>query len=553
MYFVTKEDLRTLSVLFFVLVSVIPVSGQWIYQNPFTPASPWSETHSVYSQQNSIYPGPYSQELIAVDTILLPPEDVGPEYSVPILTDLYPDGETYCFWFSTGKSIGKVICTYDSLSWIKVNPELYNYKTVCGRLAMDNARKVYALSDYKIHVFRDSIENDPFSPVVLEKIIDLSEFKPPFPDSLWTIKILWSGDILAVSKRGKIFVVKACNFNVKTRDLNEVVYNSAVVEEDGSFYLTTQSNVVKLRWNGIFINDIWTVPTGRSGTTPTLFGIAEPDKYLVIADQNRPFNLILIWRDYIPPDWQGIPGYDLRIAGIQPVTFGTVFPQVDVSPPENSLMVESNNILAVRYDTLYPGSSSFKPGIQKFTWNTQSRLFEECWLNKTIYIPNAMTSLSLPNNDFYGIGERFNGNTKQWTLEGVDWQTGNTSFHVVLGNHDEDMYNITANGIAIGYRGELVTMSKKAILRFRPWFPVSLTEPESVNRIKLYPAPSEDHLNIMISNPSKHQFRIVDMMGICNQDGILTQKLTRLDCSGLKPGLYLVWVEGYPPERFIKK
>ena len=71
----------------------------------------------------------------------------------------------------------------------------------------------------------------------------------------------------------------------------------------------------------------WTSPYRNgwghgSGATPSLMGFGEEDRFVVITDGEPRMNLVLYWRDRIPEDWPGVPDYDRRVAGVQPVTMG---------------------------------------------------------------------------------------------------------------------------------------------------------------------------------------------------------------------------------------
>ncbi len=73
-----------------------------------------------------------------------------------------------------------------------------------------------------------------------------------------------------------------------------------------------------------------------SGSTPTLMGTGDGDRFVVITDGQDVMHLVLMWRDDIPSGWEPIaPGKDLRIAAEVPVTFGN--PDAEVAYSEQSV------------------------------------------------------------------------------------------------------------------------------------------------------------------------------------------------------------------------
>jgi hypothetical protein len=86
---------------------------------------------------------------------------------------------------------------------------------------------------------------------------------------------------------------------------------------------------------------------------------------------------------------------------------------------------------AARLYVSYLGSSpKHQPfGVQKFQWNAARRRFEAAWVNREISSPSCVPLVSEPSDRVYLIGAREN----QWTLEALDWQTGESDFHWVIG------------------------------------------------------------------------------------------------------------------------
>ena len=108
---------------------------------------------------------------------------------------------------------------------------------------------------------------------------------------------------------------------------DEITNHSAFpVDENNSFYITTNKRLLKFDWDGQAISLDWQAPydfvgdgpvgtfAEGSGTTPTLMGWgAGNDKLVVMSDGHRSNNLLAFWRE-LPPDWQGVPGMDIHFA-----------------------------------------------------------------------------------------------------------------------------------------------------------------------------------------------------------------------------------------------
>ena len=73
------------------------------------------------------------------------------------------------------------------------------------------------------------------------------------------------------------------------------------------------------------------------------------------------------------------------------------------------------------YSQLASGLPGNAPtGIERFDWNPRTRTCDVAWSNPDIAIPNGIPTMSAATNMIYGIGSR----EGTWTLEGIDWDTG---------------------------------------------------------------------------------------------------------------------------------
>ena len=68
-------------------------------------------------------------------------------------------------------------------------------------------------------------------------------------------------------------------------------------------------------------------------------------------------------------------------------------------------------------------------GVQKMAWDPKARRFASAWVNTTVSSPNGVPYVSLATRQVYFVGARNN----RWTLEALDWKTGRSTFHYVIG------------------------------------------------------------------------------------------------------------------------
>jgi hypothetical protein len=243
----------------------------------------------------------------------------------------------------------------------------------------------------------------------------------------------------------------------------EHVSNSIAACEKGGIYVVTDKHMYRVQWTGSGLtldpaSGAWKAAyeTGSgqqggrlgegSGSTPTLMGTGDGDRFVVITDGQDVMHLVLMWRDEIPAGWEPIaPGKDPRIAAEVPVTFGD--PEAKVSCSEQSVLVRGYGAVVVNnrlgldiLRSLPPGLQPFSMllsnlpgiapyGIEKFVWDPEARRLESAWCNPSISLPNAIPTMSAETGMIYCIGQRRGA----WTLEAVDWETGVSRFHYVIG------------------------------------------------------------------------------------------------------------------------
>jgi hypothetical protein len=194
-------------------------------------------------------------------------------------------------------------------------------------------------------------------------------------------------------------------------------------------------------------------------------GFRDEDQFVVITDGENLMNVVLFWRNEIPGDWQPPKGApDRRIAGMLPANMGD--PQLAALQSEQSVIVAGYGALVVnntprnipwylpeRASTLMISMLGSNPdyqpyGIQKFQWNPGKQQLENGWVNTQVSSPSTVPMASLGANRVYLIGARDN----QWTLEALDWTTGKSDFHYVIGGQ---RYNVMFSGTLIDEDGRI--------------------------------------------------------------------------------------------------
>jgi hypothetical protein len=264
--------------------------------------------------------------------------------------------------------------------------------------------------------------------------------------------------------------------NKATRDTGYGwIRNAFAIDKDGGIYIASQDHMHKVVWTGDELTTdeaagAWAVRyknswTHGTGATPSLMGFGDEDPFVVITDGEPQMNMVLFWRNAIPADWQQLPDApERRIAGQLPVTMDD--PELTEIQSEQSVVVAGYGALVVnnkprnipwylpeRAASLlisYLGSNpQHQPyGVQKFVWNPQLRQLEYAWVNKQVSSPSCVPMVSVGSDTAYLIGARDN----QWTLEAINWQTGESRFHHTIGGQ---RYNVLFAGTLIDEDGRI--------------------------------------------------------------------------------------------------
>ena len=264
------------------------------------------------------------------------------------------------------------------------------------------------------------------------------------------------------------------------------VRNSIAVDEDGGIYAVAAEDMHKVVWDGTDLSTdpadgAWTEPylsslDAGSGATPALMGYGDEDRFVVITDGEEVMNVVLFWRDEIPEDWEPLADAPSdRIVGQLPADMDD--PELTSIQTEQSVVTGGYGAFVVNNDPAtipedfppagtrvlagYSGNDPmFTPnGIQKFAWDPESREFTEAWVNQEVSSANSVPVVSTGSNLLYTVGAR----DGDWTLEAVDWDTGESAFHWVTGS---GRYNSLFSGINLDQEGRIVHTTAFGIVRY---------------------------------------------------------------------------------------
>jgi hypothetical protein len=269
------------------------------------------------------------------------------------------------------------------------------------------------------------------------------------------------------------------------------VRNGFAVDDKGGIYAASSQHLHKVIWTGSALSvdpkdGAWSEPyrnsLGRgSGSTPTLVGFGnEPDKLVVLTDGDVLMNVVAYWRDEIPSGWKPLDGApSRRIAGQQPANFGD--PNLKAAQSEQSMVCSGYGMFVVNNEAknvprdilddpqaklLFIGYLSYlkeyaPSGAQKFEWDPTTKTLKSAWVNTEVTSPNCVPMVSTGSNMVYLSGARDN----QWTLEAIDWSTGKSAFHFILGGA---RFNSFYSQPQIDMDGRVMVSALYGALRIQP-------------------------------------------------------------------------------------
>ena len=425
-------------------------------KNHYLADSPWPIYHgNNYAQASTPIRGPEPGDRLEVQTITIQFNGASPWSN---LSQTYADG-TRTVWGSTLTHVFKVlidgenwqlidsqqISGLDSISWN--NLLLHNNKLIVPN---PKKRTLYRLAD--------SNPNDPYSPIAIE-----DEFQLPSetPGRFTHFSLTYDGWIIFITHEGYLGAVKPDFSEVVSYNLSQAAgdvnwHNAFPIDENGGIYLASQQSLMKVQWdnqNKTF-STAWRTPynfraegcpeqssnqieeglkfllggkCSGSGTTPTLMGVGEMDKLVLVVDGHSPQNnLVAFWRDEIPEDWQGLPGQERRVAAITPLPYATS--EGKGFNTENSPAVYGYEVAVAQYNGLRPPCEPLG-GVQKLRWNPRTRKMEVVWANQEVSLNNVLT-YSSGSNILYGSGRK----ECSYHFYGLDWDSGEVVINLPMGD-----------------------------------------------------------------------------------------------------------------------
>jgi hypothetical protein len=341
----------------------------------------------------------------------------------------------------------------------------------------------------------------PESPIALLGRYDLPK---QVTGPLMGINMTFDGWIVVASEHGDLVLVSS---DLKSHHIARLRYadeadleasrtgygwvrNSFAIDEAGGIYIASRDHLHKVVRTGTRLSTdaadgAWSEPYANStregtGSTPALMGFGGEDRLVVITDGDVLMNVTLFWRDAIPNDWAGVPGLPRRVAGRLPATMGKL--DLKAIQSEQAVVVAGHGALVVnnqprnapwylpqRADRLLVSYLGSQPrhqpfGVQKFEWDPAARQLRDAWTNEAISSPNCVPMVSTGANLAYLIGARDNA----WTLEAIDWTTGASAFHYVIGGQ---RYNSLFAGTLIDEAGRVYYGTSFGRVRLDPRSP----------------------------------------------------------------------------------
>jgi hypothetical protein len=356
---------------------------------------------------------------------------------------------------------------------------------------LDKDGNFFVGSKTGLTVYGDEVEGDPLSKITIRGTWDLPE---EITGDFIGMNMTYDGWLIVVTDHGYVIAlardlseyrsIKMANSEGaaeyseemrKTRVGYGWVRNPYAIDDKGGIYIVSNDHMHKVIWtgDGFSIDEkdgAWSEPYLNgwgfgSGSGVSLMGFGDEDKFVVITDGEDLMNIVLYWRDEIPADWQQLPGAPTRrIAGMLPANLGD--PSRTEVQSEQAVIVSGYGAAIVNNEpaSLPPNfptraTGIFKSwlgnlpeytphGMQKFEWDPVARQLSEAWTNVEVASPNNVPYVSMCSNMFYTIGVR----EGKWTLEGLDWTTGESIFHWIIGGQ---RYNSVFSGLILDGDGRL--------------------------------------------------------------------------------------------------
>ncbi len=449
-------------------------------KNPFLADSEWPISHgNSYVQASSPLPGPVMASEANLQFV---------EFDFPSIvlaySGIFSDGGRVV-WGSNLSSVFKIDPEANPFQMIaKLDKDDGNLDPIVGAYTLVDRDNVFFVpTKTGIRAFIDAEPDDRLSGIIERDAFTFSDDE--IRGDLLAINMTYDGMLAFATSEGTVGVLARDFSTHQTVNLDEgeEISNSIAIDETGGIYVVTSQKMRRIQWTGkrLSLNPAdgaWSAEyetgedlgSGRlglgSGSTPSLMGVSDQDRFVVITDGQELMHLVFFWRDEIPPDWQAIaPGKDRRIAAEAPITFGDEEAKHSIS--EQSVLVYGYQAVVVSNDYGEDAGSGMWPvlqglpawGVEQFTWDPEARVLEQSWYNREVGCPNGIPTMSAASGLFYCIGKR----EDNWTLEALDWDTGESAFFKVIG--EDGKYNSTYAATEVGHNGNIITGTFKGVVQ----------------------------------------------------------------------------------------
>ncbi len=338
---------------------------------------------------------------------------------------------------------------------------------------------------FSLQVYGEADRTDPASRISMKRewkipreVSTAGFFGIQMTSDGWIVTVLQDGTMIAVARDFSTYRTVRLPSRNGPGEINDAfssfVRNSMSTDDRGGIYVVTRDNMHRVQWTGDRLSldeadGAWSAPYPNeqgigSGTTPNLMGWGPNEDHLVvIADATKGNNMLAFWRDRIPDDWKGITGYDRRVAGVTRVKFGVYQdeqPQIenglvvygygaflDETRPKQQLKDRGSPAMQWISEAYYngvPGHGAL--GGTKIEWDPQARELRTAWSSPTNFGASICT-ISAATEILYCWGNR----NRDWTLEGVDWNSGKTAFTYTLGKSHR--YSVAGGTVTVAPNG----------------------------------------------------------------------------------------------------
>jgi len=448
--------------------------------NPYLASSAWPTSHqNSYCTDSSVLRGPELDDLNNIDIDFL----WGLKTIAPITLVYSDDGST--IWGSSVTDILKIDVSQDELQIIskyRKDNVLSDWQFHGAYPSLGNDGSFYVSTKDRISVYSNEETGNISSGIKLigEYVID------GFAADEYIVGLTMSYDgwLIWGSNTAKVGAVhhsltKASNILQLPGDSSVLAMsNSFAVDEFGNIYMVTNLNMQGLKWDDEtfsinwvynYNNDTTTRFPGRlgtgSGSTPTIMS-TNGKRYIVITDGMSPMHILFFNAD----------------TGTLVANETVTFDDTNQSTSEQSVVVNDNKATVVNnwygnvscpeflykiapifMEEMCPIFKGIAPlGVRQFEIDSETDTVTSTWLNNEVSCPNGIPTMSSTSNIFYCIGKR---EDIGWTLEALDWNSGESLFHVDLGFGWE--YNSNYAAAEIGPNREIISGTMLGIVRIQ--------------------------------------------------------------------------------------